>query len=230
MMNKQERPAGRFDLTASDFTNRTVKVNSLLQNYNIVAATGSLLEAHLLARLGICGGLPNLVGCGTDLNEVRQLCAKTNNILLFMTESISSDYGAKLIKLLRKDFDPIKIVYILQEGTIANIIRTFDIDAVLMTTSFGTGAVAIALSEITSGRRYLDKAFLRNLSQSTVILTKREQQVLEFLKIGLTNKEIAIKLTISPVTVRDYVQNLMVKLNATNRTMVVVNAGNIGLA
>jgi DNA-binding NarL/FixJ family response regulator len=228
-MTQEKRSSNRFDLRANDFKNRTKVINSLLSQYNIVAATGSLLEAHLLARLGVSGGLPNLVGCGTDVNEVRQLCSNLRNVLLFMTESISSYYGADLIDMLRSELNTIKIFYLLQDGCIANRIRTFDTDAVLMTTSFGTGAVAVALSEITSGRRYFDPAYLRFLSQSKVILTKREQQVLQFLRIGLTNKEISAQLSISPVTVRDYVQNLMVKLNATNRTMVVVNAGKFGL-
>lgn len=228
-MTQEKRPSSRFDLSKSDFNKRTAIVNALLRQYNIVAATGSLLEAHLLARLGVSGGLPNLVGCGTDLNEVRQLCSNLSNILLFVTESISPCCGADLIDMVRLDFNATKIFYLLQDGCLANRISTFDTDAVLMTTSFGTGAVAVALSEIVSGRRYVDPAFLRYLSQSKVTLTKREQQVLQFLRVGLTNKEISVELSISPVTVRDYVQNLMVKLNATNRTMVVVNAGKFGL-
>jgi len=228
-MTQEKRSSSRFDLSKSDFNKRTAIVNSLLRQYNIVAATGSLLEAHLLARLGVSGGLPNLVGCGTDVNEVRQLCSNLSNILLFVTESISPYCGADLIDMVRLDFNATKIFYLLQDGRLANRISTFDTDAVLMTTSFGTGAVAVALSEIVSGRRYVDPAFLRYLSQSKVTLTKREQQVLQFLRVGLTNKEISVELSISPVTVRDYVQNLMVKLNATNRTMVVVNAGKFGL-
>ena len=112
-MTQEKRSSNRFDLRANDFKNRTKVINSLLSQYNIVAATGSLLEAHLLARLGVSGGLPNLVGCGTDVNEVRQLCSNLRNVLLFMTESISSYYGADLIDMLRSELNTIKIFYLL---------------------------------------------------------------------------------------------------------------------
>jgi DNA-binding NarL/FixJ family response regulator len=45
----------------------------------------------------------------------------------------------------------------------------------------------------------------------------------------MSNKEIAIDLLISPVTVRDYVQSLMRKFGANNRTLVVTNARIKGL-
>ena len=79
---------------------------------------------------------------------------------MFMTESISADYGAILIELVLNDLEATKIVYLLQEGSIASIVSSFDVDAGLMTTSLGTGTVAKALSEMHSARRYLDPSFV----------------------------------------------------------------------
>jgi len=225
-MTSHRRLVRRFDLTNRNFEERTDRVNSLLRHFSIVAATGSILEAHLLARLGLSQGIPNLLGCGTDSDEVRQLCRSASNILLFITESICSDNGSALIQLLRTEFDSIKIIYLLQDKYLAESIRVLDTDAVLMVTSFGTGALAIALSELLAGRQYRDPAFIGHLSKPRVSLTRREQQVLQFLQLGLTNKQISVELSISSVTVRDYVQNLMIKLQANNRTMVVANAVN----
>jgi len=208
---------------------RTVRIDSLLKRFNVVAATGSLVEAHLLVRLGLSGGLPNLVGCGTNLEEVRQLCCGVSNILLFMTESVSPSHGEDIIDLLRKEGNSIKVFYLLQDCLIARRIQTLDAEAIVMCTSFGTGIIATALSELVAGRRYRDPAFMRHLAQINVILTRREQQVLQFLELGLTNKEISVQLSVSAVTIRDYVQNLMGKLNASNRTMVVANARREGL-
>jgi DNA-binding NarL/FixJ family response regulator len=67
-----------------------------------------------------------------------------------------------------------------------------------------------------SARRYLDPSLVRHLSHAHITLTKHEYQVLKSLRNGLTNKDISAQLCISPVTIRDYVQNLMVKLNAKN--------------
>lgn len=228
-MNSDNLLPNRFDLRTSEFTHRTARIDSLLQRFNVVAATGSLIEAHLVVRLGLSRGIPNLVGCGTNLEEVSQLCCGVSNILLFITESVSSDYGADIINLLRKGSNPVKIFYMLQDCLIARRIQTFDVDAIVMCTSFGTGIIARALSELHAGRRYRDPAIMRHLAHCDVVLTRREQQVLQFLQLGLTNKEISAQLSISSVTIRDYIQNLMAKLGASNRTMVVANARRAGL-
>lgn len=54
--------------------------------------------------------------------------------------------------------------------------------------------------------------------------TPREQQVLMLLLDGLSNKAIADRLTIAPHTVKFHVERLMTKLDAMNRTQVVVAA------
>lgn len=48
-------------------------------------------------------------------------------------------------------------------------------------------------------------------------LTPREQQVLDFVSQGLTNKEIALKLALTPRTVKNYMTSIMMKLRVRNR-------------
>jgi DNA-binding CsgD family transcriptional regulator len=55
-------------------------------------------------------------------------------------------------------------------------------------------------------------------------LTRREQQVLELLVDGLTNREIALRLVVEPDTVKDHVQSIIKKLSATDRTHAAVIA------
>ncbi|MCA1643920.1 MAG: LuxR C-terminal-related transcriptional regulator [Chloroflexi bacterium] len=55
-------------------------------------------------------------------------------------------------------------------------------------------------------------------------LTRREQQVIELLVDGLTNREIALRLVIEPDTVKDHVQSIIKKLGATDRTHAAVIA------
>jgi len=62
-----------------------------------------------------------------------------------------------------------------------------------------------------------------------ISLTKSEEQVLQLLQLGMTNKEIATSMAVAPVTILDCIQNLMGKLNASNRTMVVMHAKSAGL-
>ena len=58
----------------------------------------------------------------------------------------------------------------------------------------------------------------RNASKLKTDLTKRELEVLALLVEGLSNREIALRLKISPETVKHHVSSCMSKLEATNRT------------
>jgi len=55
-------------------------------------------------------------------------------------------------------------------------------------------------------------------------LTQREQEVLELLALGLSNREIGAALSISPHTAKFHVQGLLDKLDATTRTEAAVRA------
>ncbi|MBX5451527.1 LuxR C-terminal-related transcriptional regulator [Thermogemmatispora sp.] len=49
-------------------------------------------------------------------------------------------------------------------------------------------------------------------------LTAQEQKILRLLRLGLSNKQIAARLSISPYTVGKHVQHILRKLGASNRT------------
>ncbi len=51
----------------------------------------------------------------------------------------------------------------------------------------------------------------------SVRMTKRERQVIELVSDGLTNKEIGLKLHLSPYTVKSHVHNILEKLAIHNR-------------
>jgi LuxR family transcriptional regulator, maltose regulon positive regulatory protein len=60
-------------------------------------------------------------------------------------------------------------------------------------------------------------------------LTVREQEILELLAAGLTNRQIAAQLVISPQTVKKHTGNIYSKLGVNNRTGAVARAREVGL-
>jgi LuxR family transcriptional regulator, maltose regulon positive regulatory protein len=60
-------------------------------------------------------------------------------------------------------------------------------------------------------------------------LTKRELEVLELVRLGLRNKEIAQRLDLSRRTVETHVERVLSKLNATSRTRAVAEGMRMGL-
>ena len=70
-----------------------------------------------------------------------------------------------------------------------------------------------------SGPFELNQANLDRLA-----ISKREYEVLELLAAGLSNKDIAEKLFVSPSTVKTHVSNVLGKLEASRRTEAIAKA------
>jgi len=59
--------------------------------------------------------------------------------------------------------------------------------------------------------------------------SEREQAVLALLAQGLTNRQIASQMKVQPSTVKQYISNILSKLNAQSRTEAVALALKLGL-
>src|SRR3989304_6940335 len=60
-------------------------------------------------------------------------------------------------------------------------------------------------------------------TKASNVLSRREKQVVELLRQGLTNKEIARQLNIKEDTVKKHLQNVFGKLGVRRRTLVALN-------
>jgi len=102
--------------------------------------------------------------------------------------------------------------------------------------SAGSEVVKNALLLVLSGETYVPSIVLDRLSRSTertldsdVALTQRQEEVLRYLAMGFSNKQIANVLNIAETTVRAHVSDIMHHLHARNRTDAVVKAQQLGL-
>jgi len=85
--------------------------------------------------------------------------------------------------------------------------------------------LAAALRLILSGEQYVPSSFFMDSGNDDELkLTPREREVLACLQLGDSNKAIARKLDIQETTVKLHLRSLAVKLEARNRTEVVVKA------
>lgn len=67
------------------------------------------------------------------------------------------------------------------------------------------------------------------LSRPFPVLTDREREVLDLIAEGLTNRDIARRLTLSDKTVRNHVSNIFAKLQVADRAQVIVRARQAGM-
>lgn len=98
------------------------------------------------------------------------------------------------------------------------------------------GQLASALEAVARGLVVIDPAFgaavlpgPEPVRDETLHLSPRETEVLELLAEGLSNKEIALELGLSPHTAKFHVTALLDKFGAETRTEAVVRAARAGL-
>ena len=91
---------------------------------------------------------------------------------------------------------------------------------------FAATEIVSAIDHVWRGLRYVSDDVARRLAASgpRVNLTPREGVVLRAVANGLRNKEVAIRLGISPATVRTHVERLLEKFECHDRTRLVAVA------
>ncbi len=86
----------------------------------------------------------------------------------------------------------------------------------------GSGAIAFLMKPFSDLQ-------LRGLHGCYASLTPREREVMALVAYGLTNREIAERLVVSPATAKTHVSRSMMKLHAHDRAQLVVLAYQTGL-
>lgn len=93
----------RFLPTNSGFRHRIQTFNWLLQRCPLVGASGSLLEAHLMARGKLCIGVQNVLRTCISSDEVCSLVSSENHsCLLLLVDFIAPDHCDNLVGRLRR--------------------------------------------------------------------------------------------------------------------------------
>ena len=99
------------------------------------------------------------------------------------------------------------------------------VNGIYAQSNLGTGVLLKALQELAAGRRFIDPTLRALLEHGLPVsdeLSPREIEILALVADGLTNKQIATELFISPVTARDHVQRIIQKLAVPDRTAAAV--------
>jgi DNA-binding NarL/FixJ family response regulator len=116
------------------------------------------------------------------------------------------------IVILTAYTDPARAVAALRNGVLGYVRKDSEPEILLA-----------AVRAAAAGQIYLDKQTAQSLEDDSpdIALSLREQQVLEQLTIGGTNREIAATLFISEETVKSHVSNILSKLGLENRTQAI---------
>lgn len=167
---------------------------------------------------------------GQVLLDLLRSCG--DNVHLVLTDiQMPALNGIETTALLKKEFPHIKVLALTIFDDDANVFEMIlagasgyllkDIDAEGLYRSIcevmeGGGpmspAVAFKVLEYVKST-----SLLQTNAPEIEMLTKREREILEWIKTGMQNKEIAHQLNISPQTVRKHLENIYDKLHVNNR-------------
>lgn len=207
-----------------------------------------IADDYTMVREGLCSMLNapglHIVGeAGNGREAVEQVKALAPDVVLMDIRMPDMD-GIEALEAIRNAESPTRVIMVttyrsaayllraLAAGAAGFVLKDIPRDALLATVR----AVATGATEV--DHQFLQRA-LRDLNEANELsvedtelpeeLTPREMDVLWLLAEGLTNSAIAQALGLSPGTIKGYVQTILQKLNAADRTQAAVKAVRMGL-
>ena len=207
-----------------------------------------LADDHQILRAGLKDLIEKdkafkVVGQANDGDELLSLMGSVKCDLVIMDLSMPNRDGMQAIQDVRVKFPKVKILVLTMQkdqehfkhamahGASGYVLKEDAYDQLLMAVKMvlrGKKFVSPTIS------RLLTDYYVRSLdeaeSSSLDILTKREQQILQFIGNGMANKNIASRLKLSVRTVETHRANLSHKLGIKNTAGLVKYALSKGLA
>lgn len=159
-------------------------------------------------------GLPEMNG----IDASRAIKAKLPNCRIIMVTS--HDMQSDIVSALAADCDGYCLKDIRGEQLSRAIFSVYN-GAIWLDPSIAKKMIKV----------YVEQPAVRSTGagSGSTLLSERELEVLSCVVDGLTNQEIAVKLTVSPETIKTHMRHIMEKLSVSDRTQAAVRALRDGL-
>jgi DNA-binding NarL/FixJ family response regulator len=201
----------------------------------ILVEGNRLLREGLAAMVSHQNDIEILAALGDRDNVLHRVAELRPRVVLLDLGSRHDD-NLRLVDTITKEYPDVKVVvmdllpaqsdiiqfvragvsgFLLKDATFEEFLRTIRLVAE------GTNVLPACLtgslfSEIVNHQARREKALL----SSAVSLTKREREVVRLIAEGLSNKEIAVRLSLATFTVKSHVHNVLEKLSLKTRVQI----------
>ena len=190
------------------------------------------VDDHPLVRKGIVAILANeadielVAEAGNGRNAVELFRQHQPDVTLMDLRMPELD-GIGAVKLILQEFPDAKIIALTSFDGDQDIYRALEagVRGYLLKETVHT-EILNAIRKVDAGQKLMSEEVAQRMAEyfPQVALTPREVEVLTLVAQGLANKEIAVRLGTANGTVKIHVQNILAKLNATDRTRAVTIA------
>ena len=190
-----------------------------------------IVDDHRMVRHGLRTFLTGqgdlqIVAEAGDGQEAVALCSEAQPDVILMDMVMPIMDGPTATAQIRQAYPHIQVIALttfLEPDLVENALKSGAISYLLK--DVGADKLADAIRAAARGQSTIDAGAAHLLVQAAGQpdpigndLTEREREILALLTTGLTNKEIAVDLNLSPGTVRIYVSQILEKLQVSNRT------------
>ncbi len=196
-----------------------------------------IIDDHQIVRQGLVALLntePDLrvVAEGSDGQQAVELFRQHQPDVTLMDLRMPVLTGVEATKAIRKEAPTARVIVLTTFDGDEDIYRALQAGAqsyLLKGVSFEE--LTDAIRTVHAGQRRIPAAVAERLAErmAAEVLTAREQQVLELIVRGKSNKEIGTALSISEATVKSHINSLLSKLGVTDRTQAATTALQRGL-
>ncbi len=145
------------------------------------------------------------------------------------TRLIKAELPYAIVVMLTVSDDEQDLFAALKNGAQGYLLKKID-PAELYEQLRGLARGEAALSRLMANKLLHEFTHGRPTAENEAALTPREQQVLQLVARGLTNREIAETLVVAENTVKNHLRNILAKLHLENRVQVAAYALREGLA
>jgi DNA-binding NarL/FixJ family response regulator len=158
-----------------------------------------------------------------DGNEVAAAVTTHNPDIVLLDVNMPGKDGIEICKEIKKQSLSVKVILLTMYMPSDIQLNPEDemVDGYVLKNS-GSDVLIKALDDVSIGLRYFDPNIKSLNHHSTdnftnrLKLSSREKEILQLLTAGLSNKEIAVRLFLSEMTIKTHRKNIMSKLDAHN--------------
>lgn len=137
--------------------------------------------------------------------------------------------GLEVLEWIRKNNIEVKVIIVTtfkRAGYFERAVKS-NVDAYVLKDR-STDELMTTIYNVLNGKKEYSPELMENVFSNSNPLSNQEKIILRKIKEGLSNKEIANELFLSDGTVRNYISNILTKLNCKNRTEAVKIADDNG--